>query len=256
MPQLTTKQRAMITKMSIERHSYKKIMKTFGCSKKTVARWKNELNLNCSFKNKKGSGRKKKINPIIRKKIIKEAKGKRKRSTRVVAQILKQKKLVNVSHTTVNTVLKEAGLFPYRIATKPKLTKKHIQQRRQWLTNVANEDWTKVVFSDEKMFYLERPPNRKNDIIWESDPTNIFPCEVSQYCSKLHVWAGICSKGKTNLAFIEGNLDANKYIKILEKELVTKMNHIYNCNEWIFMHDHATAHRCQKNTIMAPTKCS
>ena len=85
MPQLTTKHRAMIVKMSIERCSYKKIMKIVGCSKKTVARWKNELNHNCSFKNKTCSGRIKKITPIISKKIIKEAKGKRKISTRVVA---------------------------------------------------------------------------------------------------------------------------------------------------------------------------
>ena len=78
MPQLTTNQRAMISQMSIERRPYKRIMKAVGCSRQSVVRWKNTLQNSCSFKNKKGSGRKSKITPKIIKKLINTTKDKRK----------------------------------------------------------------------------------------------------------------------------------------------------------------------------------
>jgi len=246
MTQLTTKQRAMIAKMSIERKSYKQIMQTIGCSRQSVVRWKNTLQDNYSFQNKKGSGRKSKITHKIIKKIINMTKGKRKRSTRIVSRILKQKNIINVSRTTVNKVLNKQGLRPYKRRPKPKLTNEHIKQRRKWLRQTTNMNWDNVVFSDEKIFFVSKPPNKKNDIVWASSPNDIFPAEVVNYSQKVHVWAGICSRGKTELAFIEGNLDAEKYIKILKKSLIPKMNELYNGQEWIFMQDHASSHDADK----------
>ena len=34
------------------------------------------------------------------------------------------------------------------------------------------------------------------------------------------VWAGISWKGKTDLVFVNGTLDANKYVEMLEKQVL------------------------------------
>lgn len=242
MHQLTTKQRAMIAQMSIERRPYRQIMKVVGCSRQSVVRWKNTLQNSCSFKNKQGSGRKSKITPKIIKKLINTTKGKRKRSTRSVSRILKQKNIINLSHTTVHNVLRNQCLHPYKRRPKPKLEANHITQRRKWLRQTANTNWDNVVFSDEKIFYVSKHPNKKNDVVWAADPSEVLPAEVISHSQKVHVWAGICSRGKTYLSFIEGNLNAEEYIKILKKTLLPRINELYNGEDWVFMQDHASSH--------------
>ena len=114
MHQLTTNQRAMMSQMSIERRPYKQIVKTVGCSIQFVVRWKNTLQHSCSFKNKKGSWRKSNITPKMIKKLINTTKDKRKRSTRAMYRILKQKNLINISHTTLHQVLRNQCLCPIK----------------------------------------------------------------------------------------------------------------------------------------------
>ena len=218
------------------------MIRTVGCSRTSIVRWKNRLQEKFPFSNKRGSGRKSKLTPIIRKKIVRECKGKLKKSTRLVSQLLKRKNIANIPHSTVSRVLKKEGLRPYRQICKTKLTSDHIKQRLIWLKKTENVNWDQVVFSDEKMFYLSKPSNKKNDIIWDTNSSNLLTAQISQYPKKVHVWGAISSREKTDLAFIEGSLDSNKYIKILEKTLIPKMNELYNNKEWILMQDHATPH--------------
>ena len=52
----------------------------------------------------------------------------------------------------------------------------------------------------------------------------------------------ICARGKTDLVFIEGTLNAQKYINILENHLLPKMKQLYKQDAYKFMQDHATAY--------------
>src|SRR6185295_9492991 len=104
-----------------------------------------------------------------------------------------------------------------------KILPKHIQQRKTWFNETKNIDWTKVVFSDEKMFYLIHPTNSKNDIVWAKNSDEAPPIEIAQYSKTLHVWGSICSNGKTDIVFIKDILTAEKYIKILNDTLLPKM---------------------------------
>ena len=97
-----------------------------------------------------------------------------------------------------------------------------------------------------KKYSVFRILQTKNYILWPSNPSDILPAEVVNHSQKVHVWASICSNGKTKLEFIEGNLGAEKYIKILKKSLITKMNELYNGQDWIFMEDHASSDDADK----------
>ena len=51
------------------------------------------------------------------------------------------------------------------------------------------------------------------------------------------VWASISAEGKSNLVFIDGNINANKYINILDKNPIPKIG-----SNAIFQQDKATSH--------------
>jgi transposase len=242
MPKLTLQQRSQIAVLSGQKKTYKQIMKTVGCCRTAIVRWKNEFKNQNTLNDKKRPGRPKKVNAKITNKIIKMAKGKRKQSTRKVAKTLKNKNLVNISHETVRKIFKNGGLKPYKRRKQIKLLPKHIQQRKQWYSKTKDINWSNVVFSDEKMFYLIHPSNSKNDIVWTTNAQEVLPNETSQYSSKIHVCGAICAKGKTDIVFIEDILNAENYIEILNKTLLPKMNELYESNQWSFMQDHAKPH--------------
>ena len=237
MPKLTLEQREKIAILSSENKTYKQIMSTVGCSRKSVIRWKNEFKNENTLCDKKRSGRPKKVDYKTTKKVIKMMRGKRRKSTRKTSKALK-----NISRETVRRILKNGGLKHYKRKRQIKLLPKHIQQRKTWFNETKNIDWTKVAFSDEKMFYLIHPTNSKNDIVWAKKSDEVPPIEIAQYSKKLHVWGAICFNGKTDIVFIEGTLTAPKYIKILNDALLPKMNQLYRSSSWHFMQDHAMPH--------------
>ena len=96
---------------------------------------------------------------------------------------------------------------------------------------------------------MSRAPNSKNDIIWTDNANEVPPAEISNRTSSIHVWAGVCSKGKTELVFIEDSLTAKKYIEILESKLLPKMNELYKKKQWSFMQDNAPPHTANKTQI-------
>jgi hypothetical protein len=56
------------------------------------------------------------------------------------------------------------------------------------------------------------------------------------------VWGGICSRGKTDLFFIEGKLNSTKYQELLEETLLPAAERLYEDGDWKLMQDHATCH--------------
>ena len=165
MSKLSPQKRAKIASLHEAGMSDPLISQQVGCSRKAVARWKNELVAPSPFQDRVRPGRPHKLTCIIKKKIIKMTQGKRRKSTRLVALQLKQQKVADISHQSVCRTLKEAGLHPYKRPKKPRLLQRHLRQRRAWLKGTNNSMWSKVVFSDEKIFFLSRSANRSHDIV-------------------------------------------------------------------------------------------
>lgn len=185
-------QRAQIAVLSNQGYSCRSISKLLCCSLGAVVRWKNDLNRADPFKEKARSGRKCKVTKKIESNIVRCAKNNRKSSIRLISRKF------NVSRSTVHRTLHKKGLKPYRRTLKPLMTELHKKQRRKWVKATTNTDWNKVVFSDEKIFLLNCPPNRKNDIQWTDCAQNVTPVQVEAHSKGLHVWGAICSKGKTD----------------------------------------------------------
>lgn len=242
MTKLSHEKRARIAALGAQGASVSVIMREVGCARSTALRWKDDLKSEQPIQDKPRPGRPQKLTPTIRKRIVRLSRGKLRRSTRVVAKMLKQQRAADLSHVSVRKALCDFGAHPYHRPKRPKLLEKHKKQRRAWLRSTNNSMWGQVVFSDEKIFQLVRHPNTKNDVVWALSPSEVPPAEVVQYPVSVHVWGAICARGKTKLAFIDGTLNAPRYQDILDKFLLPTMNRLYESDDWKFMQDHAKCH--------------
>jgi hypothetical protein len=101
--------------------------------------------------------------------------------------------------------------------------------------------WQKIVFSDEKKFNLDGPDG------WASYYHDVRKPELLH--NKRHtggggvmIWAAIGWRGKSDLAFIQGNMNSEAYQAVLRDHLLPHGARIGGAR-WIFMQDNASIHR-------------
>jgi transposase len=223
-------------------HSAADIMHQLHCTRKFVDRWRNETGKNASFADRPRSGRPHKLSvPIIRK-VRRMTTNKRGKCTRSIARKLKEKGEADVSHVTVWRELRECGLKAYLRRRKPKMTQAHAKIRLKLVRGWKKMAWHTVVFSDEKIFRMFRPPHKKKDIVWAMSPDDVPPVHVEKYSASFHVWGAICSLGKTKLVVIEDTLDSLEYQNILQEALLPRMKTLFKKQPFKFQQDHATPH--------------
>ena len=80
---------------------------------------------------------------------------------------------LQISRESVRRCLKEKGLKPVQTKSKPKLSEKNITARIEFAETHRNTDWSKVMFTDEKDFWLFSRVSKKNDVVWVADDSSI-----------------------------------------------------------------------------------
>jgi len=103
---------------------------------------------------KKGSGRPKKISPIISKTIGQSIR----RDSSISLRTL-ETKLLNkghVSRTSISRHLSHLGYDKKLPKATPMLTEEHKRRRVEWAQTHLNDSWNKTVFTDETAFQLFR----------------------------------------------------------------------------------------------------
>ena len=111
-------------------------------------------------------GRPPKLIPPVLRTVRAVTKGKRGRSTRKTAAVLREKKHISLSHMSVWTAARRAGLASYHKPKKPLLTEAH-RERRIWFARLyMDANWRLVLLTDETTFSLFGHPNPENDVVW------------------------------------------------------------------------------------------
>jgi transposase len=187
---------------------------------------------------KKHPGRPPKLTRRSMRAVVKAAKRKSVTANQIKAQLS-----LKVSRHTVSRVLKRFGkLKRHKLKRKPLLTAKHKEDRLEFcrINMDRGEGWKNVIFSDEKKFNLDGPDGYK--FYWDGidAKSQYFSTNIHDKSSVM-IWGGFSFFGTTELSFIDGNIDATKYIKTLNNHLIP---YIKKCDDdgLIFQQDNARPH--------------
>ena len=149
----------------------------------------------------------------------------------------------NVSVRRVQQMMQKAPHLKYRkMQTGPYLTKLHQEKRVDWEKNYVHwcRRWRRVVFSDEKKFNLDGPDGFAyywHDLRKEEK----YFSKRQQRGSGVTIWAAISYYGLSSIAVIDGTMDSDKYIKVLDKCLLPFAAE--DCPiDWIYQQDNAPCH--------------
>ena len=163
---------------------------------------------------------------------------------------------LGISRTSVQRVLcDDLGLRAYKVQIEPLLTDEHKETRirlANWIrTNFCEEDTMKILFSDEKMFDIDRVYNSQNERIWAVDRAEANTRggirQRRKFPQKVMLWLAVCSKGVSPVVIFEkGTVDHDRYIKEV-LPIALKYGSKDFGNDWTFQQDEATPHTHEKS---------
>jgi transposase len=159
----------------------------------------------------------------------------------------------NVSRDTIRRRGKERKLFS-RVAFRDFLKKHHKSARRRWCLQNKDIDFRHWFFSDESFFQLHdcSAPQRLY-VHRRVNEKYATPCVLPNPVSDrrgLMVWAFITATGKGSLVFVDGTINAQKYIAILQQHLVPYLEDmpLSESKHVIFQQDNARPHSAHLTT--------
>lgn len=116
----------------------------------------------------------------------------------------------------------------------------------------TQRQWDSVIFSDESKFDVCVGDTRKR-VIRKKDEAYHKDClkRTVKFPASVMVWGCFSAKGVGQLHFIEGTVNAPKYIQILEEHLLTSVPMLTTFDEFIFQQDGASCHTAKITKKMA-----
>jgi hypothetical protein len=161
---------------------------------------------------------------------------------------------VTVGRMTVSRTLHEAGLGSVEKKPKPKLTKKNIQERKEFAKRYGEwtlDDWRRVLWSDETKICRFNEGGRQ--WAWKRDTDPLLARHVKQTVKfgggGLIIWGCMTWQGVGEMCKLDAGMDQELYLAILKGELVDtiKKYHLTPARLY-FQHDNASVHTAKAVT--------
>lgn len=157
-----------------------------------------------------------------------------------------------ISHETVRVRFGELGLKRRKPKRKPLLTTRHKHLRLQFARAHADwtfENWSRVIFSDEKKFNVT-----SNDsglfISMEKGEENLPECitETKKFSDSAMLWGCCSARGPGRLHIVENTLNQHGYLEILRGPLILTSQDQFRNENFIFQQDNASCHKARSIT--------
>jgi transposase len=140
---------------------------------------------------------------------------------------------------TIQRARLQLGFHRVKEIIQKSLSQNHIRNRLIYAKNNINTNWKLIMFSDEKLFYISRTSN----YMYIKTGDNIPHRDVTQNDISVMVWGCVWYNGRSELAIIEGNINADKYIDILKEYFLP----VYPNDRFKLLQDNARPHVAKKS---------
>ena len=161
-------------------------------------------------------------------------------------QIKQDLGLTNISEQTIrNRILELCGYSSYWSVHKPYISEANRIKRLNFANKYINKPvsyWRKIVWSDESPFnYIMKSRER----VWRGPNERYLPeCTIAtiKQDKKIMVWGCFAASGVGNLYRISNNLNAERYVNILNTQLLPTSTKLFLDENFIFQQDNDPKH--------------
>lgn len=153
-----------------------------------------------------------------------------------------------ISRKSVQTILHKNKFHPYKIQNHHELNEDDFDRRLQFCESILQKISTQnnfldsLVFSDEATFCLNGTVNRHNCRYWSDSNPHWMDETHTQYPQKVNVWAGLVQNHLIGPFFIDGALTGEKYLDLLQHQIIPEINNLFPNMNVYFQQDGAPAH--------------
>lgn len=132
--------------------------------------------------------------------------------------------VLNIKRRSLQRIMKDLKLRPYHPRLINALQEddpdRRLQFAEEWMTMLQNNPdlATHVIWTDEAKFHLSGCVNRHNCVYWRENNPEIT-IEIDKKSPGVMVWAGLSYEGVTGPFFLEGNVNGNSYLELLQQEV-------------------------------------
>ena len=248
--ELSTDVKNMIVEMFQNGFSRRKIADILRIPKSTVIDNVRKFLDTGSVENKPRSGRPLFVKPRDYHKLERIVKTSRRSSLCDITNKFNEENCVPVSKRTIQHHLHKHGY--HRCVNKKKIVIREVnrkkrlawcREKRRW---TVNNNWKKVIFSDESKIMIGHDERvyvwRKRDEGWRPD---LVQPRTSQTKYQVMIWGCICWNGVGTLTPVEGNINAVKYQEILDEHLWPVIARHFPGGNYLFQDDNAPVHRAR-----------
>lgn len=153
-----------------------------------------------------------------------------------------------VEKTSVYRLAKLHHFHPYKIQLHQQLRPDDPSRRLTFcelILGELEEDPSlvdRILFSDECTFYINGEVNRHNCRYWCEQNPHVMHESHQQTTSKVNLWCGIIGNSIIGPFVLEGNLNSEKYLQLLQDEVGPALTEVVGAVEVVFQQDGAPAH--------------
>ena len=170
-----------------------------------------------------------------------------KRSRKIPLEKLREEAGMNhVSLATLSRAIKFRTPYRSRLCPrKPFISIKNMRKRVQWCREHmewTNDDWRRVVWSDESPFTL-RCSIRERAWFGPDDDSNLNCMQGTvKHDTKINVWGCFAAHGVGRLHLIDGIMNKEIYLDILQTVALPSIEELFPDDDYMFMQDNDPKH--------------
>jgi transposase len=160
---------------------------------------------------------------------------------------------IPISRHLVRRVLAEKEIFSKKKIKRALLLDQHKSRRRAWAADKSawtEEDWSKVIWSDESRVVVGGPDGRIRVHMMKNERWKDKHFQGVERYAKVQcmIWGAFSARGVGAIMWARKNIDGAQYKQILVRGIPATLRKLgYGANEIVFQQDNATVHTTRAN---------